>query len=150
MYLDGAIALSSVSVFLDVTPGVGDVATLAKELRTIRIGKLHDMMVENLAVFLARADLSSTLALSGHGIAVFEPIDHVQVVNVLFNDMIATEPIKVVPVVDLIFHFSLIGLAGAHPHSSVVPVSPCDDDIADRAILEPLDRFDISGFMTSL
>ena len=47
--------------------------------------------------------------------ALHDPVGHVQIVNVLLDDVIAAEPDKVVPVAHLVFHFGLIRLSRAHP-----------------------------------
>ena len=39
------------------------------------------------------------------GIAALEPVDDVEVVDVLLDDVIAAEPGEVVPVAHLVFHF---------------------------------------------
>jgi hypothetical protein len=48
------------------------------------------MVIIDFAVFFPRADLSTSHALGFHRLASFEPVHHVDIVDVLFIDMITT------------------------------------------------------------
>ncbi len=88
------------------------------------------------------------LALTGS--ASLDPMGDVEVVNVLLDDVIAAEPDKVVPVAHLVFHFGLLRLAPLHPHAVAVPIDAHGGDVADRAVLKPLDGFEIAGIVMPL
>jgi hypothetical protein len=54
-----------------------------------------------------------------------DPAADVDVVDVLFADLVADKPVEVVPVVGLELHFGLLGFgAVAIPNAAAVPVDP--------------------------
>src|SRR5690606_36540087 len=92
-------------------------------------------------------------------IGVFDPAAHIEVVDVLFADLVAGEPVEVVPVVALVSHLGdgltwrhegLCLIASLVPNSSAVPVDAECDDIADGAVMQSLDSFDVLWFVASL
>jgi hypothetical protein len=85
--------------------------TLAQHLRSVCISELDEVVVENLTTIFADTNLTATLSLSFNWVTIHQPIDHVQIVDVLFGDMIPTEPIEIVPIIELVLDFGLIGLA---------------------------------------
>ena len=89
------------------------------------------MVVENFAMFLAFSNLSATHALRFYRIGSLEPVDHIYVVDMLLGDMVATEPVKVIPVAHLVFHFGLVGFAWTNPYAIIVPPSLCRSDFSD-------------------
>src|SRR6476620_4049045 len=96
---------------------------LAVENTAIGILKFHIMVIKYFPVILSFADLPAAHTLSPDRISAFEPIDHINIMNVLFGDMIAAKPYKIIPVAHLVFHFGLPFLAGTYPHTIIVP--PC-------------------------
>ena len=89
------------------------------------------MVVENFAMFLAFSNLSATHALRFYRIGSLEPVDHIYVVDMLLGDMVAAEPVKIVPVAHLVFHFGLVGLAWTNPNPIIVPPGLCRSDVSD-------------------
>jgi hypothetical protein len=69
-----------------------------------------------------------------------QAIDDIEVVDVLLDDVIARQPVEVVPVIHLILGFRLLLIAIANPDAAPVPVRACQDDVADRTFLKLLDR----------
>ena len=136
--------------FADGGPSARNVSALAQELDAIPIGVFDKMVIKNLATVRTRSDLPSTLTLCFHRRAVHQPIDDVQVVNVLFANVVPTQPIKVVPVVDLILKLGLIWCSVASPNSIVVPVGSCKHNVANRPIFELCDGCLIARFVVSL
>ena len=127
-------------------------ATLAKKFAAIGVGELAKGVVQDLA-FCAVA--AKSLLATAHAVAFdrklsLDPVGNIEVVDMLLADLIAANPVEVVPVVDLKFHFGLSRLAVAVPDSAAVPVHPLRNDIANRAVVNPLDRFDIAGFVPAL
>ena len=47
------------------------------------------------------------------GILALEPVDHVEIVDVLLDDVVAAEPGEVVPVAHLVVHFGFARAGGA-------------------------------------
>ena len=75
----------------------------------------------------------------------------VEVVDVLLDDVVAAEPVEVVPVAHLVFHFGLLRLARLATHRPrAVPVDARADDVADRAVVELLDGFDVPRVVVPL
>src|SRR4051812_46943467 len=91
-------------------------------------------MVPDLAGIFAH--LAAAAAVSADRVRIHHPVGHVDVVNVLLADLIATEPDVVIPVVDLILGIGHAGLAGARPDASAVPVDAHVLHIADGAIVD--------------
>ena len=91
-------------------------------------------MVVDLAGLIGDSVLLASHAVGGDRQAVEEPVGDVDVVDVLLADVIATEPVEVVPVVHLKLHLVLVGLAVAVPDAAAVPVNLAADDVADHAL----------------
>src|SRR4051812_43370717 len=93
------------------------------------------MMIEDLAVILTLPYFSSSHALSLHGISALEPVDDVDVVNMLLDDMISANPVEVIPVPQLIFHLRLTFLARIHPHTFAIPPCLSRHKLSDLSVL---------------
>ena len=70
--------------------------------------------------------------------------------DVLLDDVIAAQPHEVVPVPHLVLHLGILGLAWIHPQAAAVPIDAGGNDVADRAVVQPLDGFDIARVVTPL
>src|SRR5262249_14578569 len=68
-------------------------------------------MIEDVAVFRAGPHLASTHAHGTHRMALRGPIDYVQIVHMLFDNMIAGKPREIEPVPQLPFHIAPLGLS---------------------------------------
>src|SRR5690606_3445694 len=101
------------------------------------------MIVIDLAMVFSRAPSSATGSLNRDRIATLNPVGYVNVMYMLFDNMIPTKPVKVIPVAHLIFHFRLSLLTRAYPNAATVPVNLSGNDITKRTVLNPLDRFAI-------
>src|SRR6266478_1212346 len=98
-------------------------------------------MVEDVAEMGLGADLSAAECEAADGVAVTErPVDNVEVVDVLLDDVVAGEPGKVEPVADLPFDIGHVATF-AMPEAALVPVASCGGDGADGAVLDALHRF---------
>src|SRR6202011_3890324 len=60
------------------------------------------------------------------------PIEHVEVVNVLLDDVVAANPGEVVPVAHLVNEVAPVLLPRPAPEHSLIPVAARADDVADR------------------
>ena len=108
------------------------------------------MVIEDFTRVGAGANLTATLTLSRDGVAVHQPIDYVNVVNMLLGDVVTTQPVKVIPVTHLIFEFRLAFFTRSRPDTIAVPVSTRQNDVADKAVLKLLDHLVVVGFVSSL
>src|SRR5690606_42021031 len=61
----------------------------------------------DLPVVQSRTNGPAPHALGGYGILPDEPVGHIDIVDMLFQDMVSTDPIEVVPISHLIFQFTL-------------------------------------------
>ena len=78
------------------------------------------------------------------------PIHDVQVVDVLFNDVVAGQPGEVIPVAELPLRVAPTGLAGDHPDLAAVPVAFPVDDVSDGAVLQAFDGLPIARHVAPL
>jgi len=89
--------------------------------------------------------------LSADGVAFLDPVNDVQIVDVLLDDMVAANPGEVVPVAHLVFHFgelvaALLFEIGApiEPGRLAVPIAAHGYDVANGAVVEPLEGLAIA------
>src|SRR5262249_40403322 len=78
------------------------------------------------------------------------PARDVQVVNVLLDDVIAAQPEEMVPVANLVLCIRPAGLALVGPDRTLVPVDLASRDVADRAVVDSFQAFDIPALMPTL
>ena len=133
---NSAPAFGSVDVFPNCAPGARNVTALRVHLFAVCIGEFDKVMVED----FAGVDAVLTNFASAHGVGgnrvihlvafAEEPVADVEVVNVLFANVIAAEPVEVVPVFHLIRHFSFFVIARTSPNASAVPVNVGINQIA--------------------
>src|SRR5579872_5015270 len=111
-------------------------SALAIEDHAISILKLYIVVIENFTILLSLSHFTATHALCFHRIAALEPIDNVKVVDMLLYNVITANPIKIIPIAHLVFHFSLTRFPWVHPHSTVIPPCLCRDEVANRSFIE--------------
>ena len=80
------------------------------------------MVVEYLTKFLTGAHLSAAHALRFHRVGPVNPIADIEIVDVLFHDVVAAQPREVIPIAHLVFHFRLLWLTRPHPEWVTVPI----------------------------
>jgi Ni,Fe-hydrogenase maturation factor len=78
------------------------VAALTKHPRAVGVLEFHRMVIERLAVVLAFTDFAAAHAVGLDRIGILEPVDHIQIVDVLLANVVAADPGEVVPVAKLI------------------------------------------------
>src|SRR5262249_554891 len=83
-------------------------------------------------------------------VGVHGPVDHVEVVNMLLDDMITAKPGEVIPIAHLVFHIAPFGPAFFHPARTLIPVSPRRHDLTHRAIMNLLKGLQISGAVVAV
>src|SRR5215213_9945959 len=94
---------------------------LTIQYRAIGIMILNIMVVEDLPMVFSFTYLASAHSLRFNRVRPFKPVDHIKIVNMLFCDVIATKPNKIIPVTHLVFHLRLSFLAFTNPYTIVVP-----------------------------
>src|SRR5690242_18121721 len=88
---DVGTTLGSMSKFTHCIPRIRNVTALAEHLRAVRIREFDEMVIIDFTVVGALANFATTLPLSRDGITVLQPINHVEVMNVLLYDMITAQ-----------------------------------------------------------
>ena len=124
--------------------------TVAEHLHAIGIGELDRMMVKNLAVLFADANLPSARATGFDRRPLHDPIADVQVMDMLFDDMIAAEPREVVPVADLMLHLRFARFTRLDPDASGVEVGTQELNFTDRAVMDSVDHFAVLDFVSQM
>ena len=108
------------------------------------------MVIVDFSVLFARTDLTTALPLSFRRRPSLQPVDDIQIVDVLFIYVIAAKPVEVVPIPHLVFHFGLTVLPRSDPGAVTVPVGSCGHDATDRSVLQALDGFNVDWFVMPL
>src|SRR5687768_8265911 len=105
---------------------------LAVQYRTVGIMKFNIMMIINFTMILSFSYLPATHSLCLYRIAAFEPVNYIQVMNMLFNNMITAKPVEIIPVAHLVFHFCLVIFSLLYPYTIIVPPCLCRSNITDH------------------
>src|SRR5262249_32308679 len=84
---DVGVTARSLHVLGDTLPAVLDVPALAEHPRAVGVLELDEMVIVDFAVLLADADLSPSLALGANGMRALQPVDDVEVMDVLLADV---------------------------------------------------------------
>src|SRR4030095_14980841 len=105
-------------------------------------------MVVDVTVVLVRPSLASPHAVSFDRAGVQGPVDHVQVVNVLFDDVVAPRPSEIIPIQELPLHVAPFGLAFNYPDYAAIPIRPGINNLSKCAVMDSLNRFLIGLLVT--
>src|SRR5690606_36068926 len=111
-----------------------NVTALAEHDAAVFVLELAGEMVEDFAVLLVGSNFPTARSAAFHRVRILPPVADVEIVDVLLADMVAAQPVIVVPVFDLIAHFGagLLARDAGIPHPAAVPVDPHGDDVTDR------------------
>jgi len=108
-------------------------------------------MIKDFAVVGSAGLLRAAHAVSFDGMRILlDPVHDVEIVDVLLDDMIAADPGEVIPILHLVLHLAHARLARMFPWTLAVPIATHGCDVADRAVMQPLEGFDITGMMAAL
>src|SRR5438093_7554131 len=115
------------------------------------------MVVEDFAVIRTLAHLTTTHSMGAYGMSFLHPVRDVNVVDVLLDDVVSTEPHEVIPIAHLVLHFGqlttgLLFQVGAlfEPGRGAIPVNAHGSDVANRALVQPLHCFNVRLLMMTL
>ena len=78
------------------------------------------------------------------------PVSDVDVVAVLFDDVIAAEPVEVIPVAHLILHFGIAVLTRTFPDAVAVPVDAAIHQATDLTGFDLFDHTDVGVLIVTL
>src|SRR5688572_12918332 len=98
-------ALGAYYLLIHAAGAVFPVAALAVHHYAVGITVFYIVMVKDLAGIFAGTYRAAAHTYCAGRRCAFEPVAYVNVVNVLLYDMIAAQPVKVIPVAHLVFHF---------------------------------------------
>ena len=115
-------------------------------------------MVEDFAAVGSALEATSADPMTANRIPVLQPVNYIQIVDVLLDDMIAAKPVEHIPVADLIFHFRRgsahaffqICTARLGSDRAAIPIDARRMDVADGPILQAGDGFQIVGLVAAL
>ena len=133
-------------------------AAHAEDAGAVCVFVLDREMIEHVAVHWVGPHLPTTHAVGLHRRAAHGPIDDIEVVNVLLDDVIAGEPGEEQPVANLPFHVGPraalvllpVVLGPVDPKVAHVPIALPADDLADRTLFDAVHRFDVDRIVAAL
>src|SRR5690554_979290 len=113
------IYLSSGSLerFIYTVRGAFKMPTLTVDYFAVRIRKLDSMIIVDFSIVFSRSPGPASGSLNSYGMSPQNPVRNVQLVNVLLDNMIATEPVKIIPVTHLVFHFCFVIFSWVYPYT---------------------------------
>ena len=115
-------------------------------------------MIIDLAAIRPFLESASAHAPGADRVALEHPVGDIEIVDVLLDDVIAAKPVEHVPIADLVFHLGRrpahrlfqVGAFGFRADGATVPVDPHVQDVADGAVMQPGDGFEVIGLVPSL
>src|SRR5690606_3849490 len=125
-------------------------STLTIYDRTIVIRKLNGEVIIDFAIILTRTVSPTTRTLNRNRIFSFHPIGNIDIMHMLFDDMVTTKPVEIKPISHLVFHLSLLRFTWANPYPPAVPINLSGNYIADSTILYALDSFSVVRLVATL
>jgi hypothetical protein len=108
------------------------------------------VVIENLSVIRSFAYESASLSLGSDRVPPFDPVRNVNIVDVLFYDVISAEPIEIVPVAHLILHLCLTRFASPNPHAGTIPVDSRHRNVPYHSILQVLNPPPVTNLIVAL
>src|SRR5690606_33524685 len=129
------MAFGSLKGFVDPVGCSYEMTTLAVDYRTVTIGKFHGMVIVYLSIIFTSTPCPTAGTLNGYRVTSFYPICNIDLMHVLFNNMVAAKPVEIIPISHLVFHFCLARGAGTDPHATAVPVNLPGYNIAHVAVI---------------
>src|SRR2546423_7058590 len=125
-------------------------AALAKHARAVGVCELNGEVIVNVALLRTGPGLASAQRQGFDRVILESPVDDVEIVNVLLDNVVAGKPGEVVPVSELPFHVTPALLAVNNPDRPAIPVGPAVNELADRAVVKAFNGFIIPAQMTAL
>ena len=125
---------SAMSVFGYAVPASLNVSALTEHLHATGVGEFNQVVIKDFAMVFPVSDFTTALPLSRDREVIGEPVDDIDVVNVLFQNMVPTQPIKIIPIAHLIFHFGLSRLAFSHPNATAIPIYLTTSDFSNFTV----------------
>src|SRR4030095_355884 len=107
-------------------------------------------VITDVAISRISPRLSSAKAERTYRVAIHRPVDDVDVVYVLFDNVVAGQPRKIEPVAQLPFEIAPLGLAILFPETALGPITARCDDLPNLAVVHQLHRLEVADLMAPL
>ena len=143
-------ALRALEVLFDVVLAARELLTLAGDPHAAWVLEVDRVVVVDFARLARHPLLPAADAVGRDRHVVEEPVGDVDVVDVLLADVISAEPVEVVPVVHLILHLRLVGLAVSEPDATPIPIDLTADDVADHPFADLGESLAVVGLVATL
>jgi hypothetical protein len=137
--------LGAEGVMGETSPTAGDLAAFAETAHAAGVGELDRMMIEDFADARGDADLAPAHADGLNRCLAGEPVANINPMHVLFDNVIATEPDEMIPVVDLVMHLAHAGTAGAAPDVADVKEGAGVTEIAEETVMNLSNGLEMIG-----
>src|SRR5690606_2594506 len=125
-------------------------SALAIHHSAIIIGEFNSEVIVDFTIILSCSMSSTARPLNRNRIFSFYPIGYINIMHMLFHNMLTTKPVKIKPIAHLIFHFGLLWFAWSNPYPTTIPINLSRDHIADGTVLYTFDGFPIIRLVASL
>src|SRR5690606_25794261 len=112
--------------------------------------EFHRVVIIDFPIIFAGAPRTASSTLYRYGITSFHPVGHIDIVYVLLYDMVAAQPIEVIPITHLVFHFGLFRFTRTYPYAAAIPIHLARHNVAQRAVLYTLDGLAVIGLVAAL
>ena len=124
---------------------IGILAAMARKAYSVGIHEFGKHVIVDVPVqFVARAPSRSPRCHDFDGVRSHNPVDEIDIVEVLFDDLVAANPDKGVPITVLPFHVAPLGVARVGVKNGAAQVIRVErDDVADGAVVDFIDGLDI-------
>src|SRR5690625_1068690 len=141
---------SDLDFFIDPTHRIGLMSTLRIHDHAIFVSIFDKVVIKNFTIVRTNSDRSASHSLTAFRKIIFEPAHYIHIMDMLLYDMITAEPVEVIPVPHLIFHFILAGLPFSDPYAFAIPIHLSRSNIADHSILISFQQLQIGILISSL
>src|SRR5690606_29571922 len=101
--------------FINPVVGVWIVAAFTVDDGAIFIGEPNAVVIIYFTMVLAGPYHTASGPFGLYRIGTLDPVGHINVVYMLFHNMVSAQPVKIIPVSHLVFHFRLTGFPGPDP-----------------------------------
>ena len=140
----------ALEIFPDATRRPLLLTTERGHAATVGILELDGEVIIAVSIQGIGARLTPAARGGAHGMPTHHPVGNVDVVHVLFHDVVAGGPRVVEPVAELVLGVAPLGLARVAPEPALVPVHLPRDHLTDRTVVDALDGLDVSGVVAAL
>ena len=140
-------SFGSLDEFADVGIAAVDLAAHAVHMNAVVVFEIY---AEIVVLIPRHAALAASESGGSFRLITREPVEYVDIVNVLFNDMVSGKPFPVHPVADHPLHVRPTFFTVAVPQHRLIPVDVAAGNFADQTFLHLFIRFYVGALMVTL